>query len=62
MTSNPYSKGSPCYIAYECGYTDALEDVKEINEHDDRQRHDQMDSGQQGGGSAIPDPAARAER
>ena len=28
----------------------------------DRSGHDQMDSGQQGGGSAIPDPAARAER
>ena len=26
---NPYKAGSPCYLAYEFGYTDAIEDALE---------------------------------
>lgn len=28
--NNPYKVGSACYIAYESGYTDALEDMKKL--------------------------------
>lgn len=31
---NPYKTGSTGYIAYECGYMDALEDVKKLLDPD----------------------------
>lgn len=30
MKNNPWKVGSTAYIAYECGYSDALEEVQKI--------------------------------
>ena len=31
MTENPYKAGSPCYLAWEFGYMQALDDVKALD-------------------------------